>query len=236
MVDIRQILVMDHDPQSTRVLRSALLGRGYGVHNVRTVESVMECIRRHQADLVILSANSLSFGVEGACRAIRIKSDVAVIVLASCYSEEERIAALEAGADDCLGKPFHMAELLARIRAVLRRLQPGVSRCREQVQLDGIQINLVTRRVTSRGHQVNLTPTEFNLLHYLINNPNIPIPHTRLLLSVWGPEHGGQIEYLRVFVNQLRKKIEPDPAHPRYLLTEPWIGYRFALRTPERTN
>jgi two-component system KDP operon response regulator KdpE len=81
-----------------------------------------------------------------------------------------------------------------------------------------------------------LTPTEFNLLHYLINNPNIPIPHTRLLLSVWGPEHGSQIEYLRTFVNQLRKKIEPDPAHPRYLLTEPWIGYRFALPTPERTN
>jgi two-component system KDP operon response regulator KdpE len=194
----------------------------------------VDCVRRHHADLVILSATSLNFGE--ICRDIRTNCAAALIVLASGQSEQERIAALDDGADDCLGTPFHLSELLARIRAVLRRLQSGASVYREQVQLDGIQINLVSRRITSAGQQVHLTPTEFNLLRYLVNNANVPIPHAKILQSVWGPEYGSQIEYLRVFVNQLRKKIEPDPAHPRYLLTEPWIGYRFALPTPARVN
>jgi len=130
-------------------------------------------------------------------------------------------------------KPFHTKELLARIRAALRRLPTSSESGSQIIKLDGIEINLATRRVTVDGQSVRLTPKEFDLLQYLVSNPNIPIPHARLLQAVWGPDYGDQVEYLRVFVNQLRKKIEPEPAKPRYLLTEPWVGYRFRL--PERS-
>ena len=229
MVGLVQILLMDQDRQSRLVLRTGLQERGYVVHNLRTSESVLECVRRHQVDLVILNASSLSLEVKRICRVIGATPRVALIVLASCHSEEERIAALDAGADDCLGKPFLMIELVARVRAVIRRVHASASRCQKQVQLEDLQINLVTRRVISRGHPVHLTPTEFNLLQYLIDNPNVPIPHAKILQSVWGPEQGSQIEYLRVFINQLRKKIEADPGSPQFILTEPWVGYRFNM-------
>ena len=141
-------------------------------------------------------------------------------------SEEDKVAALDAGADDYVTKPFGTPEVLARIRAALRRL-PMVPERDQSVQVGDLQINLMLRRVVAKDHEIRLTPKEFDLLHYLVVNPNIPIPHARLLQAVWGPDYGDQVQYLRVFVNQLRKKIEPDPANPRYILTEPWVGYKF---------
>jgi len=167
-----------------------------------------------------------------ACRAIRSGSEVSIIMLTVRDSEQDKVAALDAGADDYITKPFSTPELLARIRAALRRMPSSAEGGSQSVHLDDIEINLATRRVISSGREIRLTPKEFGLLQYLLANPNVPIPHGRLLQAVWGPDYGDQVEYLRVFVNQLRKKIEPDPAHPRYLLTEPWVGYRFAL--PEK--
>jgi two-component system KDP operon response regulator KdpE len=161
------------------------------------------------------------------CREIRATSEVAIIMLTVHDSERDKVGALDAGADDYITKPFSMPELLARIRAALRRLP--TEGAPETIRLGDIEINLATRRILSNGREIRLTPKEFELLQFFVANPNIPIPHGRLLQAVWGPDYGDQVEYLRVFVNQLRKKIEPDPSHPRYLLTEPWVGYRFQL-------
>jgi two-component system KDP operon response regulator KdpE len=144
-------------------------------------------------------------------------------------SEQDKVTALDAGADDYITKPFGMPELLARIRAAMRRLPVVQGSDDEVIELDGVEINLAARRVRTGDKELRLTPKEFDLLHYLIANPNVAIPHTKLLQAVWGPDYGDQVEYLRVFVNQLRKKIEADPSKPRYLLTEPWVGYRFHL-------
>jgi two-component system KDP operon response regulator KdpE len=161
-----------------------------------------------------------------ACRQIRASSVVAIIMLTVNDGEEDKVAALDAGADDYITKPFGTPELLARIRAALRRL-PTVPEKDQPVHVGELQINLMRRRVIASNHEIRLTPKEFDLLHYLVANSNIPIPHAKLLQAVWGPDYGGEVQYLRVFVNQLRKKIEPDPSHPRYILTEPWVGYRF---------
>jgi two-component system, OmpR family, KDP operon response regulator KdpE len=144
-------------------------------------------------------------------------------------AEEDKVAALNAGADDYITKPFSTPELLARIRATLRRLPVAAQAHPESIHLPGLEINLPMRRIVVKGREVRLTPKEFDLLQYLLANPNVPIPHGRLLQAVWGPDYGGQVEYLRVFMNRLRKKIEPDPSAPRYLITEPWVGYRFVL-------
>jgi two-component system, OmpR family, KDP operon response regulator KdpE len=139
--------------------------------------------------------------------------------------ERDKVEALDAGADDYVTKPFSTPELLARIRAALRRTVPADA-WQQALELGEISIDLAARRVTRAGVQVRLTPKEFDLLQYMVANPNVPIPHGRLLQAVWGPDYGDEVEYLRVFVNQLRKKIEPEPSAPRYLVTEPWVGYR----------
>ena len=144
-------------------------------------------------------------------------------------AEQDKVAGLDAGADDYVTKPFGMTELLARIRANLRRVPLAASSASQVVEFDGVAINFPAHRVTVRGSEVRFTPKEFDLLQVLLATPNVPIPHQRLLQSVWGPDYGDQVEYLHVFVNQIRKKIEPDPAKPRYLITEPRLGYRFCL-------
>jgi two-component system KDP operon response regulator KdpE len=223
-----RILVVDDEPQIRRVLRSALASRGYEVHDARTGEDALESIRESRFDLILLDVNMPGMSGLAACREIRASSEVAIIMLTVSDSEGDKVAALDAGADDYVTKPFGTPELLARIRAALRRL-PTLPEREESVQLGDLQINLMLRRVVAKGREIRLTPKEFDLLHYLVVNPNLPIPHARLLQAVWGPDYGDQVQYLRVFVNQLRKKIEPDPSHPRYILTEPWVGYKFAL-------
>jgi two-component system, OmpR family, KDP operon response regulator KdpE len=227
-MSVGRVLVVDDEPQIRRVLRSTLTARGYEVHDARTGEDALESIRENRFDLVLLDVNMPGMSGLATCRQIRAGSEVAIIMLTVSDSEEDKVAALDAGADDYVTKPFGTPELLARIRAALRRL-PMVPERDQSVQVGDLQINLMLRRVVAKDHEIRLTPKEFDLLHYLVVNPNIPIPHARLLQAVWGPDYGDQVQYLRVFVNQLRKKIEPDPSHPRYILTEPWVGYKFAI-------
>ncbi len=160
--------------------------------------------------------------------------EVGIIMLTVRNTEADKIAALDAGADDYVTKPFSMPELLARVRANLRRIPMATENDPvEPLEFDGISIHLASRRVLVRGKEVRLTPKEFELLHYLITHPDIPIPHGKLLQAIWGPDYGDEVEYLHVFMNQLRKKIELDPAKPRHLLTEPRLGYRFSPRALE---
>jgi two-component system KDP operon response regulator KdpE len=229
-----RILVVDDEPQIRRVLRATLTGHGYEFYEARTGEEALEAIRANRFDLVLLDVNMPGMGGLETCRALRSGSEVSIIMLTVRDSEQDKVAALDAGADDYITKPFSTPELLARIRAALRRMPSSPEGGPQSVQLDDIEINLATRRVISGGKEVRLTPKEFGLLQYLLANPNVPIPHGRLLQAVWGPDYGDQVEYLRVFMNQLRKKIEPNPAQPKYLLTEPWVGYRFAL--PEKAS
>jgi two-component system KDP operon response regulator KdpE len=223
-----RILVVDDEPQIRRVLRATLTE----FSEARSGEEALEAIRASRFDLVLLDINMQGMGGMETCRAIRSGSEVAIIMLTVRDSEQDKVAALDAGADDYITKPFSMPELLARIRAALRRMPSSPEGGPQSVQLGDIEINLATRRVITGGREVRLTPKEFGLLQYMLANPNVPIPHGRLLQAVWGPDYGDQVEYLRVFMNQLRKKIEPNPAEPQYLLTEPWVGYRFAL--PEK--
>ena len=222
-----RILVVDDEPQIRRVMRTMLTTQGYMVADARSGEEALDRIREHKPDLILLDMNMPGMGGLKACREIRASSDAAIIMLTVRDHEQDKVDALDAGADDYIVKPFNNKELLARIRAALRRLPVSPDDASQIIALDGVEINLSTRRLTVHGQSVRLTPKEFDLLHYLVSNPNVPIPHTKLLQAVWGPDYGDQVEYLRVFVNQLRKKIEPDPAKPRFILTEPWVGYRF---------
>jgi len=220
--------VVDDDPQIRRVMRTTLAAREYEVSDARSGEEALEKIRASLYDLVVLDINMPGMGGLEACRAIRGASDAAIIMLTVRNTEKDKVDALDAGADDYVTKPFSTPELLARIRAALRRtLAPDVGP--QHVSLKEVEIDFPSRRVTVRGGEVRLTPKEFDLLRHLVMHPNKVIPHRELLQAVWGPDYGEELEYLRVFVNQLRKKIEPNPSNPKYLLTEPWVGYRFCL-------
>ncbi len=224
-----KILVVDDEPQIRRVLRTSLTAQGYIVSDARTGDEALLKIREERFDLILLDVNMPGIGGLEACRQIRAVSEAAIIMLTVRNSEPDKVAGLDAGADDYVTKPFGMTELLARIRANLRRVPVSASSANQVVEFDGVSINFPAHRVTVRGSEVRLTPKEFDLLQVLLATPNVPIPHTRLLQAVWGPDYGDQVEYLHVFVNQIRKKIEPDPARPRYLITEPRLGYRFCL-------
>jgi two-component system KDP operon response regulator KdpE len=149
-------------------------------------------------------------------------------------TEQDKIEALDAGADDYITKPFSMPELLARIRANLRRSPLSPRQGPSVMTFGDVQLDLDSHHVSINGRDVRLTPKQFDVLNYLIANPNVSIPHAKILQTVWGPDYGGEVEYLHVLVNQLRKKIEPDPSKPRYILTEPWFGYRFQLTTDKK--
>jgi two-component system KDP operon response regulator KdpE len=223
-----RILVVDDEPQIRRVMRTTLVARGYVVSTARNGEEALEKIREERFDLVLLDMNMPGIGGMEACRIIRSQSDIPIVILSIRNAEKEKVEALDAGADDYVTKPFSMPELLARIRAALRRAPLASSGTLDVLDLGPTVISFVARRVTVNGTEVRLTPKEFDLLRYLANNPDEVIPHAKLLQAVWGPDYGDEVEYLRVFINQLRKKIEPDPSHPAYLLTEPWVGYRFS--------
>jgi two-component system KDP operon response regulator KdpE len=164
------------------------------------------------------------------CREIRDQSDVAIIMLTVRNTEHDKVLALDAGADDYVVKPFGMEELLARIRAALRRTS-SAEPVPTYVSSD-LEIDFERRKLLVQGRPVRLTPKEFELLRHLVASQGKPLEHRRLLQAVWGPDYGDETEYLRVFINQLRKKIEPDPAHPKYIHTDPWVGYRFELDNP----
>jgi two-component system, OmpR family, KDP operon response regulator KdpE len=224
-----KILVVDDEPQLRRVMKAALTKQGYIVGDVRSGEAALEKLREERYDLVILDRNMPGMGGVEACRAMREHSDIGIIMLTVRKSEPDRIEALDAGADDYITKPFSMPELLARIRANLRRVSLAPRQGENVVKFDAIQVDLNSHHVSIQGRDVRLTPKQFEVLSYLIANPNVSIPHAKILQTVWGPDYGDEVEYLHVLMNQLRKKIEPDPSKPRYILTEPWFGYRFQL-------
>ena len=221
-----RILVVDDEPQIRRTLRATLAPQGYAITDAASGEAALEMLSDAAPDLLLLDLNMPGMGGLAACRQIRDRSDAAIIVLTVRSGEQDKVAVLDAGADDYVTKPFSTPELLARIRAALRRA-PGKTPPR--LELGDTVIDLAARRIQVGAKEVRLTPKEYDLLHYLVSNANQVIPHRKLLQAVWGPEYGDEIEYLRVFVNQLRKKIEADPADPKYLLTEPWAGYSFRL-------
>ncbi len=227
-----RVLVVDDEPQIRRVMRTALASNGYEAYEARTGEEALEALREDSPDLILLDMNMPGMGGLAACREIRAVSEVAIIVLSVRDGEKDKIAALDAGADDYITKPFSVNELMARIRANLRRLPVLPEQTAPIIISADLTVNLAARQVVARGQPVRLTPKEFELLQYLLSNVNKPISHRKLLQTIWGPDYGDQVEYLRVFVSQLRKKIEPDPSHPRYILTEPWVGYRFVM--PEK--
>jgi two-component system KDP operon response regulator KdpE len=229
-----RILVIDDDPQIRRAMRSTLTAHGYEVGDARTGEEGLEELRINAYDLVLLDMNMPGMGGMEACRLIRSNSEIAIIMLTVSNSEKNKVEALDAGADDYITKPFSTPELLARIRATLRRLPHAPDQAElRQLRLRGVEIDLPSRQVTVRSRTSRLTAKEFDLLSYLLARPNKTISHRELLQAVWGPDYGDELEYLRVFVNRLRKKIEIDPAKPQFLMTDAWAGYRFQLPSGE---
>lgn len=225
-----KVLVIDDDPQIRRVMRSTLTAHGYQVNDARSGEEGLEELRKSSYDLVLLDMNMPGMGGMETCRMIRSSSEIAIIMLTVNNAERQKVEALDAGADDYVTKPFSTPELLARIRATLRRLPqaPGQENLQPLVA-EGVNLDLSSREVTVRGQTSRLTAREFELLSYLLARPNKTLAHRELLQAVWGPDYGDELEYLRVFINRLRKKIEPDPSKPRFLVTDAWAGYRFHL-------
>jgi two-component system, OmpR family, KDP operon response regulator KdpE len=228
-----RVLVVDDEPQIRRVMKTALAANGYEAYEARTGEEALESLRQDSPDLILLDMNMPGMGGMQTCREIRSVSEVPIIVLSVRDSEQDKIAALDAGADDYMTKPFSVNELMARVRANLRRMPIQGENELPIAISDELTVHFGARQVIANGREVRLTPKEFDLLHYFLANANKPITHRKLLQTLWGPDYGDEVEYLRVFVSQLRKKIEKDPAHPRYIVTEPWVGYRFA--TPAKT-
>ncbi len=229
-----RILVVDDDPQIRRIMRTALVSQGYEVMDARSGEEALTKLAEAKFDLVLLDMNMPGQGGLATCRQIRSDPDVAIIMLTVRNTERDKIETLDAGADDYVTKPFSVPELLARIRSALRRVPLSPQAGPQVVRLDDLEINLATRRVNRGDLQIRLTPKEFDLLHYFLAHPEIPLTHVRLLQAVWGPDYTNEVEYLRTFVNQLRKKIEKNPSKPEYLLTEPWVGYRFHIPNPDQ--
>ena len=230
-----KILIVDDAQQVRRVLRTALSAEGYTIFEAATGEEALESIRQSTPDAILLDVNMPGMGGLEACREIRRTLDVPILMLTVRSAERDKVLALDAGADDYVVKPFGMQELLARIRAALRRRVPQGNAT--SFSAGDFAVDFEARQVTVRGRDVHLTPKEFELLRHLIANAGKPITHRRLLQAVWGPDYGDEPEYLRVMVNQLRKKIESDPARPKLILTDPWVGYRFqAPREPKSSK
>ena len=229
-----KILLVDDAEQVRRVLRTALAAAGYTIFEAANGEEALAVLRNTPPDIVLLDVNMP--GIDGleTCREIRRNSDVPIVMLTVRNAERDKVMALDAGADDYVVKPFGMQELLARIRAALRRRMPpgklGPYKSKD------LSIDFESRQVKAGGKDVHLTPKEFELLRQLVASAGKPLTHRRLLQAVWGPDYGDEPEYLRVMVNQLRKKIEPDPSRPRFILTEPWVGYRFRGPSEKETQ
>jgi two-component system, OmpR family, KDP operon response regulator KdpE len=221
-----RVLVVDDEPQITRVIRTVLTSQGYQVRTAAEGESALASFREWRPELVITDLYMPHMDGIELCRRIRAVSTVPIIVLSVKGEERTKVEALDSGADDYVTKPFGIDELLARVRAALRR---GVSSDADTTAIDAgeFKIDLDSRRVHVRGSEVRLTPKEFDLFVYMARHPSRVISHRTLLEAVWGEASQEQPEYLRVFMGQLRKKLEPDPSTPRYLVTEPWVGYRF---------
>ena len=222
-----RILVIDDEPQIRRIMRTTLITAGYQVDDAKTAEEGLTKVREFRPDLVLLDINMPGMGGLAACRELRADQNVAIIMLTVHNTEAAKVEALDAGADDFVAKPFSTPELLARIRAALRRI-PVAQSAPSRLRIGELTIDFAARTVARGTSSSHLTPKELDLLRYLTQHANEAVPHRELLQAVWGPDYGDQVDYLRAFIKSLRKKIEPDPEHPQFIMTEPWIGYRFS--------
>jgi two-component system KDP operon response regulator KdpE len=222
-----RILIVDDQPKIRRFMRTTLVAEGYEVDEAKTGEDALTRVREFRPDLALLDMNMPGMGGLATCKAIRSDTNIAIIILTVRNSEEDKVAALDAGADDFVAKPFSTPELLARIRAALRRL-PSAQSIPSKIRVGAIMIDFGARTVFRGERGSHLTPKELDLLRFLTQHPNQALSHRELLQAVWGPDYGDQVDYLRVFIKNLRKKIELNPEHPEYIATEPWVGYRFS--------
>lgn len=227
MSESQRILVVDDEPQITRVLRRGLNAHRYDVRVAADGEAGLELFRDWKPDLVVTDLSMPHMSGLEFCKQLRAISTVPIIVLSVKGDERTKVAALDEGADDYVTKPFGMDELLARIRATLRRAPAAAGESAGIVEIGDFCIDLDAHTLTLKQREIHLTPKEYDLMVYLAKHPGKVLTHRALLAAVWGGDYTGQTEYLRVFIGQLRKKIEPVPSMPRYILTEPWIGYRF---------
>jgi two-component system KDP operon response regulator KdpE len=223
------VLVIDNDPQVRRMMRVTLVAQGFEIGDARGGLEGLDTLRRTRYDIVLLDINMPDMSGVQVCREIRASSDIAIIMLTVRASDRDKTEALDAGADDFVTKPFSFTELLARMRATLRRKRVSSEVECTRLRLGDTHIDFEARQVQIKDEPERLTPKEWDVLQYLATHPNRTITHRELLRGVWGSDAGDEKEYLRVFINRLRKKIEICPANPEYLLTEPWMGYRLRL-------
>jgi len=221
-----RVLVVDDEPQIRRVMRTTLTSAGYQVDDAKNGEEALEKMREFRPDLVLLDINMPGMSGLETCKVIRADSTAAIIMLTVRNNEATKVEALDAGADDFISKPFSTPELLARIRAALRRVPVGQT-SGSRIRVGDLVVDFPARTVNLKGTSNHLTPKELELLRYLTQHANEAVPHRELLQAVWGPDYGDQVDYLRAFIKTLRKKIEPNPEEPIYVTTEPWVGYRF---------
>jgi two-component system KDP operon response regulator KdpE len=221
-----RVLIVDDEASLRKALRTSLVASGFLVEEAGNGEEAMEAVRLSAFDLVLLDINMPGMSGFDACQRIRKLSPKAGILMVTVKDfEEDKVRALEAGADDYVTKPFRLRELIARLRAVLRRTQPHGSP--EKLRAGDLELDLKRGILLRHGDEIHLAPKEFELLAYMMKHMDAPLTHVTLLHAIWGPEYGNELEYLRTYVRILRKKIENDAAVPEYILTEPWLGYRF---------
>jgi two-component system, OmpR family, KDP operon response regulator KdpE len=221
--DHRRILVVDDEPQITRVLRTTLSSRGYDLRVANSGETALEIMKDWTPDLVITDLGMPGMNGLELCKRIRASSELPIIILSVKGEERTKVQALDAGADDYVTKPVGMNELMARVRATLRR-RPSTET--PVIEIGGLRIDVEAHRVSVDGRDVRLSPKEFEVLLHLAQHRGKVVTHRALLGAVWGGQSSEQTEYVRVFVNRLRKKLEPEHDSPRYIVTEPWVGYR----------
>ncbi|MEQ1644032.1 MAG: response regulator transcription factor [Pyrinomonadaceae bacterium] len=227
MSDTKKVLVVDDEPQITRVLRHSLSAHRYDVRTAADGLSGLDTFRDWHPDLIITDLQMPEMDGIEFCREVRKVSTLPIIILSVKGEEKTKVQALDAGADDYVMKPFGIDELLARVRAALRRTPEAQDETQTSMSDGDFRIDLSTREIEVTGTSVHMTPKEFDLLVFLFRNRGKVITHRAILTAIWGGNSTEQTEYLRVFVGQLRKKIEKDPSQPKYIRTEPWVGYRF---------
>jgi len=233
-VDNGTILVVDDESQIRRVLRVVLVNAGYDVVEATNGQQAIDSLMRARPNLILLDANLPDMGGLEVCKTIRLSFERPIIMLTVRNAERDKIDALDSGANDYVVKPFATGELLARIRNALRSSARG--RPLPKIETSELAVNLETRTVDVRGHRVHMTPKEFEVLRTLVTQQGKAVAYHKLLQTVWGPDYGEEIEKVRAVIGQIRKKIEKDPARPRYILTEPWFGYRFEVPTKENSS
>jgi two-component system KDP operon response regulator KdpE len=223
------VLVVDDESPLRKALRGSLSASGFTVEEARSGEEAVNAVQQTSFDVVLLDMNMPGIGGLEACRRIRdLRPNAGIVMVTVRDAEDDKVSALEAGADDYVTKPFQLRELIARLRAVLRRTQLGGAKEDEEVvRVGDLVVNLKRRSLMRSGKAVRLSPKEFDLLALMMQNKDLPLTHVKMLRTIWGPEYGGELEYLRTYIRMLRKKIEENPDKPVYIVTEPWVGYRF---------